>query len=284
MSDPYDQDMEAFAASCANQPDDFNERVPAPDYLEERIARAPVDFQAAKEHVERVPVPEPLASMYRELHKACLATGKDWVQIYPPLTPAEQQEVLNTMPEYIPIGHAPTAAAARKALPVCTGCLDYFPDALLAVAELSRIGNDQHNPGQPLHWAKDKSTDEPDALLRHLIDRGTLDTDGVRHSAKVAWRALALLQREIEGERATSAATAKAPRRETFVVEVYESGPVAYSGAWFASAIPCRTMEEARLHAEGLRRERGCPVRILQNGAIEVVAMTNEPPLCELGD
>lgn len=91
-------------------------------------------------------------------------------------------------------------AKARKAQPLCTGCLDYFPDALLAVGELSRIGNEQHNPGEPLHWAKEKSTDEADALLRHLVDRGTLDTDGVRHSAKVAWRALALLQREIDAE------------------------------------------------------------------------------------
>jgi len=98
-------------------------------------------------------------------------------------------------------GHVPTDAGRRKAIPLCTGLLDYFPDALLAVAELSRIGNDQHNPGQPLHWAKAKSTDEPDALLRHLIDRGAVDTDGVRHSAKVAWRALALLQREIEAGR-----------------------------------------------------------------------------------
>jgi len=91
-------------------------------------------------------------------------------------------------------------AARRKGLPICTGVLDYFPDALLAVAELSRIGNDQHNPGQPLHWSKEKSTDHGDALLRHLIDRGTLDTDGVRHAAKVAWRGLALLQTEIDGE------------------------------------------------------------------------------------
>jgi hypothetical protein len=94
----------------------------------------------------------------------------------------------------------PSYHARRKAQPVCTGVLDYFPDALLAVAELSRIGNEQHNPGQPLHWAKEKSTDEPDALMRHLIQRGTLDVDGVRHSAKVAWRALALLQREIDAE------------------------------------------------------------------------------------
>lgn len=97
--------------------------------------------------------------------------------------------------------HLPTEAKERKALPIVTGVLDYFPDAIAAVAELSRIGNDQHNPGQPLHWAKDKSADHADCIGRHMLDRGTRDTDGVRHSAKVAWRALALLQTEIENER-----------------------------------------------------------------------------------
>jgi hypothetical protein len=96
----------------------------------------------------------------------------------------------------------PVEAAERKALPVCTGVLDYFPDALVAVAEVSRVGNDQHNPGQPLHWDKSKSTDHADSLVRHLLERGELDADGVRHSAKVAWRALALLQMEIEDVRA----------------------------------------------------------------------------------
>lgn len=95
----------------------------------------------------------------------------------------------------------PTDWKARKDLPICRGVLDYFPDALAAVAEVSRIGNEQHNPGQPLHWAKEKSTDHEDCIIRHLIERGTLDTDGARHSAKVAWRALALLQTEIELER-----------------------------------------------------------------------------------
>lgn len=89
----------------------------------------------------------------------------------------------------------------RKERPLARGVLDYFPDALLEVAHCSYVGNEQHNPGQPVHWAKGKSTDEADALLRHLIDRGTNDSDGVRHSAKVAWRALALLQREIDAER-----------------------------------------------------------------------------------
>lgn len=103
----------------------------------------------------------------------------------------------------------PTDAAARKAVPLATGVLDYFPDALAAVAECSKAGNDQHNPGTPLHWDRSKSGDEADALLRHLMDRGTIDTDGIRHSAKVAWRALALLQKELE---AAGAPTARGAR------------------------------------------------------------------------
>jgi hypothetical protein len=94
----------------------------------------------------------------------------------------------------------PTDAIARKDHPIITGVLDYFPDALMAVAYCSKVGNDQHNPGKPMHWDRSKSKDEADALGRHLIQRGTLDTDGVRHSAKVAWRALAMLQKEIEAE------------------------------------------------------------------------------------
>lgn len=106
------------------------------------------------------------------------------------------------LPERMPRRtEAPTEAQRRKQRPLITGCLDYFPDALLEVAYCSFVGNEQHNPGEPLHWARGKSTDEADALGRHLLQRGTRDTDGVRHSAKVAWRALALLQKEIEAER-----------------------------------------------------------------------------------
>jgi Domain of unknown function (DUF5664) len=86
----------------------------------------------------------------------------------------------------------------RKRLPLYSGLVKYFPDALIAVATASRIGNDQHNPGEPLRWAREKSADEHDALLRHLFEAGRIDSDGVRHSAKVAWRALAALQKEIE--------------------------------------------------------------------------------------
>jgi hypothetical protein len=94
----------------------------------------------------------------------------------------------------------PSDPKLRKSVPIFSGVIRYFPDALAAVAELSRIGSDQHSPGKPLHWDRSKSGDELDALARHLIDAGTLDADGVRHSAKVAWRALANLQKEIERE------------------------------------------------------------------------------------
>ena len=89
-------------------------------------------------------------------------------------------------------------AQKRKGTPVFSGVLNYFPDAIREVAICSRVGNDQHNAGKPLHWDRSKSGDELDALTRHLIEAGTIDTDGVRHSAKVAWRALANLQKEIE--------------------------------------------------------------------------------------
>lgn len=94
----------------------------------------------------------------------------------------------------------PTGAEARKQHPIASGVLDYFPDAIVAIAHVSFVGNEQHNPGQPLHWDRDKSTDEADALMRHFLERGRLDTDGLRHTAKMAWRALALLQKEIEAD------------------------------------------------------------------------------------
>ncbi len=93
----------------------------------------------------------------------------------------------------------PTKAEVRKARPIASGVLGYFPDAVAAVANCSHVGNEQHHPGAPLHWDKSKSTDELDALIRHMLADlqapGCLDDDGVPHAAKVAWRALAHLQR-----------------------------------------------------------------------------------------
>src|SRR5882672_5437497 len=94
----------------------------------------------------------------------------------------------------------PTDPKERKGVPIVTGVLDYFPNALAEVARVSKAGNDQHNPGQPLHWSRGKSTDHADCAGRHLIERGGRDSDGQRHTAKLAWRALALLEEELEAE------------------------------------------------------------------------------------
>jgi len=94
----------------------------------------------------------------------------------------------------------------RKDMPMARGLLDYFPAALSEVARVSLIGNLKHNPGREMYHARGKSIDHADCIIRHLAERGEFDVidagDGVfyevRHSAYVAWRALALLQQELE--------------------------------------------------------------------------------------
>lgn len=105
----------------------------------------------------------------------------------------------------------PTDSEERKNVPLARGVLDYFPAALAEVARLSKIGNDKHNPGEDLHHARGKSGDHADCILRHLAERGTVDTDGLLHDVKVAWRALALLQETLEQRGAPLARAARLP-------------------------------------------------------------------------
>ncbi len=89
-------------------------------------------------------------------------------------------------------------AMSRKKIPIYSGVIKYFPDALQEVAKVSYAGSKQHHPDQPMHWDRNKSTDDLDALMRHLIDSGSKDDDQILHDAKVAWRALSNLQKLIE--------------------------------------------------------------------------------------
>jgi hypothetical protein len=99
----------------------------------------------------------------------------------------------------------PTDSNERKNYPMMSGVLNYFPAALAGVAKISKAGNDKHNPGQPLHHARGKSSDHGDCILRHLTDtqdllaakeRGQLITSDqvLTEASQLAWRALALSQ------------------------------------------------------------------------------------------
>lgn len=92
-----------------------------------------------------------------------------------------------------------TTSEERKKYPMARGLLDYFPDALAEVSKVSYLGNEKHNPGEELHHARGKSMDHADCIVRHLAGRGSFDGD-IRESAALAWRALALLQEELERE------------------------------------------------------------------------------------
>ena len=115
-----------------------------------------------------------------------------------------------------------TDSKTRKGMPLFSGCISYFPDALLAVAEHSRKGNDKHNPGQPLHWAKDKSSDQADCIARHLVDIGpnwdNIDPEfNSLHATALAWRALALLQTVLERQKAQDAGSSISGNSDPYV-------------------------------------------------------------------
>lgn len=99
----------------------------------------------------------------------------------------------------------PQSSEERKELPLYRGVVRYFPAALAAAAQVSKIGNEKYNPGEEMHHARGKSIDHADCILRHLIDmeesygKGKgYDESGVPQVGYIAWRALALAQEWLE--------------------------------------------------------------------------------------
>jgi len=99
----------------------------------------------------------------------------------------------------------PTDSQERKNYPLASGCLNYFPAAIAGVAKVSKLGNDKHNPGEPMHHARGKSSDHADCILRHLVDTQDLLAAYMRgadvaseqvllEASQLAWRALAFSQ------------------------------------------------------------------------------------------
>lgn len=127
------------------------------------------------------------------------------IALYRSAQPVEPVRDPSGLPDAVTVSEA----ALRKMQPVGTIITSYFPDALRAVAAVAYVGNEKHNPGEKLHWARGKSDDHDNALVRHLIDTYGSDPwnvetmkDGrvfaVLHAANAAWRALALCQLEVE--------------------------------------------------------------------------------------
>lgn len=93
--------------------------------------------------------------------------------------------------------------------PVWDYMFKYFPLAFLEEVRVAVLGNEQHNPGQPLHWAREKSTDQLNTAFRHQFDyaeakaRGVVvprDKDGKAQLAQAIWRLKAQLQLDLEEE------------------------------------------------------------------------------------
>ena len=95
----------------------------------------------------------------------------------------------------------PTDDKQRKELQYWTFLTEYFLKAWMAVANVAIAGNRQHNPGEKLHWAREKSKDQMNTAFRHQLDYAMgvkKDTDGQYHLAKAIWRLSAQLQLDIE--------------------------------------------------------------------------------------
>ena len=131
----------------------------------------------------------------KKYNKYYWETDRNYPYEYMPTTP--NQKVMMSVPEDMEFGK-PYPIKDRKKHPVYTGVIKYFPDALMELSKVSLAGNKQHHSDKPLHWDKSKSPDHLDALMRHLLEADDLDDDGILHLAKVAWRALAALQEELE--------------------------------------------------------------------------------------
>lgn len=97
----------------------------------------------------------------------------------------------------------PQGDKERKDAPMFRGLLGYFPAALFGVAAHSLESDRKHNgvTDDAPYWARGKSTDHADTIVRHLTDAGggfIDEADTEYHLRSAAWRSLALYQEWLE--------------------------------------------------------------------------------------
>lgn len=94
----------------------------------------------------------------------------------------------------------PEDDAERACYPIGTYLTEYCPNALLALSKHSYEANEKHNPGEEIHWARDKSIGSINRIFRHLFEfawhygRGEKDKSRY-HLTAAAWRTNELLER-----------------------------------------------------------------------------------------
>lgn len=90
-------------------------------------------------------------------------------------------------------------SAERKEIPLHTIMAQYFPDAFAALARHSKKNNDKHNPGEPLHWSRNKSSDHLECAARHLLTPNAIDpVSGETELVAAFWRLGAAVQLQEE--------------------------------------------------------------------------------------
>jgi hypothetical protein len=93
----------------------------------------------------------------------------------------------------------PTDSAFRKEFPIESGVNRYFPAAIVCLAAWSKFNNNKHNPGEPLHHSRGKSSDHEECIGRHNFDiadaqRRQDDLTELEEATAGFWRAGARLQ------------------------------------------------------------------------------------------
>ena len=76
------------------------------------------------------------------------------------------------MTNILPPVRAASISQIRKNTPIHTVLTEYFPDAFMAIAQQCQQGDTKHNPqnaGNPPFWAREKSKDHLNCVVRHAM-------------------------------------------------------------------------------------------------------------------
>ena len=131
------------------------------------------------------------------------------------------------------MSYLPSKDAWRKALPLFTQYVGYFPKAWREVTKVSVVNNKRYNPeraARDINWARGKSTYQLDSAFHHMLehalegkifeyveDQALIEETGINRIyilAQAVWRLSAELELLIEKVEAAEAAPKGDPLEE----------------------------------------------------------------------